>query len=43
VLGEFAGEVLASQRILPVRLLESGFEFEHPTLEAAMDWLVGEL
>lgn len=28
--------VLASQRVLPERLLEAGFEFEHPTIEAAL-------
>ena len=28
-LGEFAGEVLISQRVLPRRLLEAGFAFEH--------------
>ena len=28
--GEFAGEILGSQRVLPKRLLESGFHFDHP-------------
>lgn len=28
--GEFAGEILASQRVVPQRLLESGFVFDHP-------------
>ena len=28
-LGEFAGEVLISQRVLPRRLLDAGFAFEH--------------
>jgi uncharacterized protein (TIGR01777 family) len=37
-LGEFAGEVLASQRVLPDRLTASGFTFTHPTLEAAATW-----
>ncbi|WP_447036975.1 TIGR01777 family oxidoreductase [Streptomyces sp. DSM 118878] len=32
-LGEMAGDVLASQRVLPTRLLESGFEFTHPGIE----------
>lgn len=34
-LGEFAGEVLMSQRVLPRRLLESGFEFSHPDIDSA--------
>ncbi len=32
--GEFAGEILASQRIVPRRLLEAGFRFEDATVEA---------
>ncbi|MEV5242391.1 TIGR01777 family oxidoreductase [Streptomyces cinnamoneus] len=36
VLGELAGEVLASQRVLPRRLLESGFSFAHPDVESAV-------
>jgi uncharacterized protein (TIGR01777 family) len=40
VLGEFAGDVLASQRVLPRRLLADGFVFEHPTLRSAVDWLL---
>jgi uncharacterized protein (TIGR01777 family) len=38
VLGEFAGEVLASQRVVPGRLQESGFVFEHPDLDSAARW-----
>lgn len=34
VIGEFAGEILGSQRVLPKRLLESGFRFNHPDIEA---------
>lgn len=30
VVGGFASEILASQRVLPVRLLEAGFSFHHP-------------
>jgi uncharacterized protein (TIGR01777 family) len=41
VIGEFAGEILASQRVLPTRLTESGFGFEHPTLAAAAKWVTG--
>ncbi|MEV4948416.1 TIGR01777 family oxidoreductase [Streptomyces sp. NPDC053755] len=33
VLGDFAEDVLGSQRVLPVRLLESGFEFAFPTID----------
>ncbi|MGW2517335.1 TIGR01777 family oxidoreductase [Streptomyces sp. NPDC001617] len=36
VLGEFADGILMSQRVVPSRLLDSGFEFEHPTFEAAL-------
>lgn len=35
-LGEVAGDVLGSQRVLPARLLESGFTFAHPTVEDAV-------
>ncbi|MFD9909738.1 TIGR01777 family oxidoreductase [Streptomyces sp. NPDC059063] len=36
VLGEMAGDVLGSQRVLPARLLESGFSFAHPTVDEAV-------
>lgn len=36
VLGDFAEDVLGSQRVLPTRLLESGFRFAHPRLEDAV-------
>jgi uncharacterized protein (TIGR01777 family) len=36
VVGEFAGDVLGSQRVRPKRLLESGFTFRHPGIEAAI-------
>ncbi|MFC0597199.1 TIGR01777 family oxidoreductase [Streptomyces palmae] len=35
-LGEVAGEVLGSQRVLPRRLLDSGFTFAHPRIEDAL-------
>jgi len=38
-LGEFAEDVLASARILPRRLLESGFTFEYDTVDAAVAWV----
>ncbi|MER5942798.1 TIGR01777 family oxidoreductase [Streptomyces sp. NPDC001928] len=36
VLGEMAGDVLGSQRVLPKRLLESGFTFAFPEIEGAI-------
>jgi uncharacterized protein (TIGR01777 family) len=36
VLGEFSVEVLGSQRVLPTRLLASGFGFRHPSIGAAL-------
>jgi uncharacterized protein (TIGR01777 family) len=39
VLGEFANDgVLASQRVLPEKLLSSGFRFEHADLPSALQW-----
>ncbi|TRV75621.1 TIGR01777 family protein [Streptomyces sp. 130] len=35
-LGEFAGDVLGSQRVLPTRLLGSGFSFAFPSVDAAV-------
>lgn len=39
-LGEFASDVLSSQRVLPTVLTGSGFRFEHADVDAAMEWLV---
>ncbi|MEV6169725.1 TIGR01777 family oxidoreductase [Streptomyces sp. NPDC051954] len=36
VLGEMAGDVLGSARVLPTRLLESGFTFAFPDIEGAI-------
>lgn len=36
VLGEMAGDVLGSQRVLPTRLLDSGFAFAFPEIEGAV-------
>ncbi|MFH8605903.1 TIGR01777 family oxidoreductase [Streptomyces sp. NPDC018029] len=36
VLGEMAGDVLGSQRVLPTRLLESGFTFAFPGIEESI-------
>ncbi|MFE7663911.1 TIGR01777 family oxidoreductase [Streptomyces celluloflavus] len=35
-LGEFAGDVLGSQRVVPARLLASGFTFAHPGIADAV-------
>ncbi len=35
-LGEMSSELLTSARVLPRRLAEAGFEFEHPTIGAAL-------
>ncbi|WP_030805286.1 TIGR01777 family oxidoreductase [Streptomyces sp. NRRL S-337] len=40
-LGEFAGDVLGSQRVVPKRLLESGFTFAHPRIVEAVRAAVG--
>lgn len=41
-LGEFAGDMLASQRMAPQVLIDAGFAFEHPDLISAMRWVVAE-
>ncbi len=35
-LGDFAQDVLGSQRVLPGRLLETGFDFAFPTVDEAI-------
>ncbi|OII70349.1 TIGR01777 family oxidoreductase [Streptomyces sp. CC77] len=35
-LGDFADDIVGSQRVLPARLLESGFRFAFPTVDAAI-------
>jgi uncharacterized protein len=35
-LGEMSAELLTSARVLPARLLDAGFAFEHPTVGAAL-------
>jgi uncharacterized protein len=39
-LGEFAGDITASQRMLPSRLLEAGFGFHHQNIEQAAAWVL---
>jgi uncharacterized protein len=41
VLGEMGDAlVLSSQRMIPARLRETGFEFEHPQLEGGLKWAI---
>ena len=40
VLGEFADDVLASQRATPTVLQGAGYAFTHPTLDAAARWVL---
>lgn len=40
-LGEMAGDVLVSQRVLPARLLESGFGFAFPGIDEAIGAALG--
>jgi NAD dependent epimerase/dehydratase family enzyme len=35
-LGEMSSELLNSARVLPKRLLDAGYVFEHPTVAAAL-------
>jgi len=42
VLGEFAEVVLTGQRVLPQRLLDAGFQFLFPTIDLALQDLLGE-
>ena len=35
-LGEMSSELLTSARVLPKRLLDAGFEFDYPTVSAAL-------
>jgi uncharacterized protein len=37
VLGEFAGAVLGSQRVIPKKLIDAGFSFTYPTIERALE------
>lgn len=39
--GQFTESIVASHRVLPKRLLEAGFTFEHPDVESAARWAMG--
>lgn len=39
VVGEFADDILGSQRVLPAALLASGFVHQHAVLDHAVEWL----
>ena len=41
VLGEFADTLLTGQQVLPKRLLDAGFEFRFPAIDAALADLLG--
>jgi len=41
VLGEFADTLLTGQKVLPKRLLDAGFTFEFPAIDAALADLLG--
>ena len=41
VLGEFADTLLTGQQVLPKRLLDAGFKFRFPTIDAALENLLG--
>jgi uncharacterized protein len=40
VAGEFAKEALTSQRVVPARLTDAGFQFTHPDLTSALRWAI---
>ena len=42
VLGEFADTLLTGQKVFPQRLLDAGFQFNFPTIAAALADLLGE-
>jgi len=41
ILGEFGSVILEGQRVVPKRLLESGFLFKHPEIGKALENIVG--
>ena len=43
VIGELANEVLASARVIPAKLLQTGYTFLYPQLESALRHLLGKM
>jgi len=41
VLGEFGSVILKGQKVIPRRLIESGFIFKHPEIEEAIEAIIG--
>ncbi len=41
VLGEFGSVILEGQRVIPKKLLDKGFVFEYPTIEKALQVILG--
>jgi hypothetical protein len=41
VLGEFGSVILEGQRVIPKRLMDSGFAFQYPDIEKALKGIVG--
>jgi uncharacterized protein (TIGR01777 family) len=42
VLGEFGSVILKGQRVIPRRLLDSGFAFQYPDIDRALQGIVGQ-
>jgi uncharacterized protein (TIGR01777 family) len=41
VLGEFGSVIIKGQRVIPKRLLDSGFTFQYPDIDKALQGIVG--
>ena len=39
-LGQFADDIMASDRLVPTALTEAGFSFEHPDIDTAAAWVL---
>ena len=42
VLGEFSSVILEGQRVIPKRLLESGFAFQYPQIDQALQEIIAQ-
>jgi len=42
LMGELGAALLQSQRVMPERLLDSGYSFSFPSIDGALDNLVGK-